>query len=649
MKDEVRLHARDKKVQRMTKDGLVEDNLSTGGSNRISDREAEVSFQKDIEKMELRGRTLGQEMKSGKSKRYYRKRQKKSDRADAGKSSERVNKLESKAEKADEKYTRAKGKLPKKKKIKYQRLYDEKKNRTVHKLHFEETIKGNPSAVSNLASSGVAKAELLSSGVIHGKVHEDGDDNYAVGATHSLEATAEGSVRTVKHFQEKHEHHQYKKVNKLQQKSEDVHVKLQFEKAVQENPEIRNNPVKRMQQKRLIRKEYQQAQRAASRGQKTAGNAGKAFGNTVEKVKDKLVAVVKNNKALLATVAACILLVVMLSSALSSCAAIFTTGGGAVTTSTYLSTDDAIVNTNNAYSQLESDLQYEVDHIESTYPGYDEYRYTLDEIDHDPYALTSYLTAKYGNFKEADVAGYLQGLFDEQYTLTVTEEVEIRTRTETRTGTETVTEADGSTSTETYTYEVEVEYEYYILNVSLVNKGMDAVVTPLLNENQLKEYQIYQASSGNRAYLFGEVISGNVAGGGISYEIPPEALEDDDFRAMITEAEKYLGYPYVWGGSSPSTSFDCSGFVCWVINHSVGNVGRTTANGLLGCCTYVSPNDAKPGDLIFFEGTYNTSGASHVGIYVGNGMMIHCGNPIQYASIETNYWQSHFYCFGRIN
>lgn len=638
--DELLLHAKDKKVQRMTKDGLVEENLSSGKAVRISDRDAEPTYEKMRDDVDFSKRTGKKDASGSRKKQYYRKRK-------AG--TERIRELEEKTERADEKAAKAKEKLSKKKVVKHQRLYDESTGKVSHKLRFEDEIKGTPSMPVRMLSDGVSKAGLAASGAVHSKVLEDGDDNYAVGATHSMEASAEGGARTIKHLQEKHGVHQRKKVSKLEHKAENAHVKLQFEKTIEENPEIKRSKTKQMQQKRQIKKEYQKAHKVASSGRKTAGKAGKAVGKSADIIKEKLMSAVVKNKGVLIVGGVSLLLIILIASTLSSCAAMFSTGGGAVTASTYLSTDIAIVNTNNSYSALEDALQTEVDNIETDYPGYDEYRYNLDEIDHNPYALTSYLTARYGSFTESQVAGYLQELFDAQYELAVTETVETRTRTETRTGYHTVTNPDGTTSIESYQYEVEVEYDYYILNVTLINQGLDAVVRPLLNADQLREYQIYQVSRGNRAYLFGDAEPGNVAGGGISYEIPPEALEDEDFCAMITEAEKYLGYPYVWGGSSPDTSFDCSGFVCWVINHSVGNVGRTTANGLMGNCTYVSPADAKPGDLIFFEGTYNTSGASHVGIYVGNGMMIHCGNPIQYASIETNYWKSHFYCFGRIN
>ena len=272
--------------------------------------------------------------------------------------------------------------------------------------------------------------------------------------------------------------------------------------------------------------------------------------------------------------------------------------------------------------------------------GYDEYRYDLDEINHNPYELAAYLTVKFEDYTRDEVQATLQWLFEQQYELTLTEVVEIRTRTTSSTDPET-----GETTTE------EEDYEYYILNVKLRNKGLNSVISNSgLSEDDMERYRILLQTRGNRPDIFGNDIYATPGGEYTDYDIPGEALTDTRFANMIREAEKYLGYPYVWGGSSPSTSFDCSGFVSYVINHC-GNgwsVGRLTANGLMGVCDIIPKSSAKPGDLIFFQGTYDTSGASHVGIYVGNGMMIHCGNPISYASIESNYWQQHFYCFGRI-
>ena len=296
--------------------------------------------------------------------------------------------------------------------------------------------------------------------------------------------------------------------------------------------------------------------------------------------------------------------------------------------------------TDNYYDALEAALRNEINNIERTHSGYDEYRYDLDEINHNPYELAAYLTVKFEDYTRDEVQATLQWLFEQQYELTLTEVVEIRTRTTSSTDPET-----GETTTE------EEDYEYYILKVKLRNKGLDSVISNSgLSEDDMERYRILLQTRGNRPDIFGNDIYATPGGEYTDYDIPGEALTDTRFANMIREAEKYLGYPYVWGGSSPSTSFDCSGFVSYVINHC-GNgwsVGRLTANGLMGVCDIIPKSSAKPGDLIFFQGTYDTSGASHVGIYVGNGMMIHCGNPISYASIESNYWQQHFYCFGRI-
>lgn len=739
MSDNFELHSRDKKVQRMTRDGLVEENLTKGTESRISDRlldadleqhrETELDFSADRrEAVTGEGKnpklyqkhSAGKKMEPGKAAEQQSTQEPIAESTDAtpipssreivageatrkgglavaavesqigrghvsgtaieipvdsvegtkaGEASKtgsnakeaktgsaktmksrRMQKLEEKSQAVNEKLEQAQDALPKRKVVRHQRLFEEETGKVKHRLSFDDEVK--PLGGSKLSSSGKAvggKAVAAAGTVIHGKIHDAEQDNSAVEAAHKAELTAEGTVRTVNHKLEKHKAKPYQKVSKLEMKAEKANTRFLFEQAAEKQPELRKKGWKQLYQKHKIKKQYQAAYRSTKNGA-AVDAAGKAVSSGTTKVKDVVISVIRKNKSVIVAVIAILLLLVLMISGLGSCTAIIGESGGGVVSSTYLSSDDEITSTDNQYTSLENALQNQLDNIESTYPGYDEYRYTVDEITHDPYALVSYLTAKYGNFTYAQVQSELQTLFESQYTLSVSETVEVRYRTETRTGHHTVHEPDGTTSTETYTYEVEVPYNYYILNITLTNKGLDSVVQPLMTEEQKGYYQTYQASLGNRSYLFGEnIVAGNVAGGGISYEIPPEALEDADFRAMITEAEKYLGYPYVWGGSSPSTSFDCSGFVSWVINHSVGNVGRQTANGLMGCCTYVSPSDAKPGDLIFFQGTYNTSGASHVGIYVGNNMMIHCGNPIQYASIETNYWQQHFLCFGRIN
>ena len=415
----------------------------------------------------------------------------------------------------------------------------------------------------------------------------------------------------------------------------------------------------RAAQKNLMKKEFQAAANKKSKAE-AANQVGSKTKKFVDKAEDLMgrfgewVAETLAEHPMIAVAAVIILILLLVfSGILSSCSMI---GGGAGNTmvgTSYTAEDDQILAAEADYKDKESALQAKIDSIETDYPGYDEYRYDLAEINHNPYQLAALLTVLYENYTESEVQTKLQEIFEKQYKLTTQAVTEIRTRTETRTGHRTIHHADGTSEDEDYTYEVEVQYEYHILKVTLTNATMDTVARNLgLTDSQTERYEILLQTRGNKPYLFGDDIYSNPDPGDYQdYDIPSEALTNERFANMIREAEKYLGYPYVWGGSSPSTSFDCSGFVSWVINHC-GNgwsIGRQTANGLLSHCTRISRDEAQPGDLIFFQGTYDTAGASHVGIYVGNGMMIHCGNPIQYSSIDTNYWREHFYTFGRIN
>ncbi|MGM9604716.1 MAG: C40 family peptidase, partial [Faecousia sp.] len=413
-----------------------------------------------------------------------------------------------------------------------------------------------------------------------------------------------------------------------------------------------SNPISRWQQKQAIKKQYAAAKHAGQTGgtaAKAAENTASAAKKATEEVKKAGEFIWRHRKGFGIAIAFFLILAMLLNS-LSSCSVLFQSTLSSVAATTYPSKDEDMLGAEAAYAQMEADLQYELDHYEALHPGYDEYNFDLDEIIHDPYVLVSLLTAYYeGEWTLSQVQGFLAELFDRQYTLTETVEVEIRYRTETRTGTTTSVDPDtGEITTEEYEYEVEVPYEYYICSVTLENFDLSHLPVYLLSEDQLSLYAGYMATLGNRPDLFEGYPNASQRLEYTDYDIPPEALEDEVFAAMIAEAEKYLGYPYVWGGSSPSTSFDCSGFVSWVINHSGWNVGRLGAQGLLNICTPVSSANAKPGDLIFFQGTYDTTGASHVGIYVGNGMMIHCGDPISYTSINTSYWQQHFLAFGRL-
>lgn len=581
---------------------------------------------------------------------------------DAGESthkSRKISRLEERSERVNERVEKAKEKLPTKKKLKKQRLYDEEKGKAKTKLYFEDEVV-QPKQGGHLITKAGMKAKdtvvLTAAGKVHGKVHEVEEENLGVKSAHQSEIAAEGVGRSVKAGIRHQKAKSYEKVSKLEVKAEKANTKLLFEKSLEENPELQKSRLGKYFQKREIKRRYATVYKATRNGADAVAATSTTISQSASvavRAKNAVTSFAKKNTAVIATGGFILVVFVMFLSGLGTFGSMISQTGGAVVESTYLSSDDDIYAVDEAYSEKEAVLQSQVDRIESTYPGYDEYRYQVDEITHDSYALISYFTAKYGDFKAADVQNEIQQLFDEQYSIRVWDETEIRTRTETRTGTREVTDPEtGEVTEEEYEYEVEVEYEYRILNIQVTNKGLDAIASENLNADQRRYYQIYQASLGNRSYLFGDrILAGNVSGGGMSYEIPPEALTDERFAKMIKEAEKYLGYPYVWGGASPSTSFDCSGFVSWVINNCGNgwNYGRLTADGLRGICTYVSVADAKLGDLIFFQGTYNTAGASHVGIYVGNGMMIHCGNPIQYTSIETSYWQQHFMCFGRIN
>lgn len=485
----------------------------------------------------------------------------------------------------------------------------------------------------------------------HRKIHEAEHENVGTEAAHKTELLAEtGAHKAVRYAKRRIREHPARQVERWEHRAMKADAELCYQQAVSEHPELQSNPLSRMAQKWKIKRQYaKEAREAARQGAKATGKAA----GTVEKAAEKLALFVRNHKggAVVVLLLFCVFLII--NSVFSALPSLGTGMMNAVVGTSYTAEDEDIIGANEDYTALENALRQEVADIERTHPGYDEYRYRVDELGHNPYELTSYLVAKLRTYTREDVQGELRALFEAQYRLTLTEEVETRYRTETRTGTSTSTDPEtGETTTEEYEYEVEVAYEYYILHVRLENRTLPAVVASRLDAEQKELYDILLELKGNKPYLWDDIYSGNGGGydPGSDYTVPGEALSDPAFAALITEAEKYLGFPYVWGGSSPGTSFDCSGFVCWVYTHSgVHNLPRTTANGILSQCARVSRADARPGDLIFFQGTYNTSGASHVGIYVGDGMMVHCGNPISYASIDTPYWRQHFLTFGRFN
>lgn len=505
---------------------------------------------------------------------------------------------------------------------------------------------GKPKKPGNLA------ADALSAKAHQSVRNADQDNNSGVEAAHFTEGSAEGAARAGSRFQYGRKLRQYKKLERLEKKGNKDAVDSIFAERMKSDPQAGSNLFSRWRQKQAIKKEYAAAKAGAAAAENTASGTAKAAQGTVS-ITEKAFQFVQSHSHIIIGIAAVGLLVLVIAGSVSSCSVLINGGGNVVLGTSYTAEDEDLKGVETDYTKLEDKLRKQIDRIETDHPGYDEYRYNLAEIGHNPYEFASLLTVEFENYTRSQVQARLQSIFEAQYELKLEEKVEIRTRKETRVG----YRYNPITGTgHTYTYQVTVQYEYKILNVTLLNRGVDYVARNSgLTDDQLQRYEVTLECRGNRDDLFAGIAFATPDGAGSSgeyqdYDIPGEALTDEKFRKMITEAEKYLGYPYVWGGSSPSTSFDCSGFVSWVINHCGNgwNVGRQTANGLMGKCDIIPKSEAKPGDLIFFQKTYNTSGASHVGIYVGNGMMIHCGSPISYASIETSYWRQHYYCMGRI-
>ena len=546
-----------------------------------------------------------------------------------------------KAEKAADRADRADAKIPKKTVKKKERVVDPSTGKVTTRLKFEEIDKKKPPSKLAHAVRDAPGNTILAAA--HREIGKDEDDNVGVQSAHKLEETAETGGRMAQSAYRSHKLKPYRKAAVAEHRLEKANVNALYHKSLRENPQLASTPLSRLRQKQAIKKQYAAAKRAGQ----TAGTAGKTAGNTARAAKTaaqkggQATGFLWRHKKGSLIVIALFLIVCLLLNSLSSCSILLQGGLSGLAGSTYPAKDSDMLGAEDAYAEMEADLQYELDHYESLHSGYDEYHYDLDEIKHDPYVLVSILTAYHqGEWTLDEVQGTLAMLFEKQYILTERVEVETRYRTET----DTWTDEEGNSHTDTY----EVPYDYYICYVTLENFDLSHVPVYIMNEEQLSLYAVYMSTLGNRPDLFAG--HPNAAGREdyLDYDVPPEALEDETFAAMLEEAEKYLGFPYVWGGSSPSTSFDCSGFVSWVINHSGWDVGRLGAQGLCDICTPVSAANARPGDLIFFKGTYDTPGVSHCGIYVGNSMMIHCGDPISYANINSSYWQSHFYTFGRL-
>ena len=544
----------------------------------------------------------------------------------------RVKKAEAKADKAQ-------AKIPKKTVAKKEHGFDPATGKVKTQLRFEEVDKKKPPSKLTHAVQDAPANLILSQ--VHREVRQSEDDNVGVEAAHKVEQAVESGGRLVQSAHRAHQLKPYRAAIRAEKKLERANLDALQKKAEIDSPT--SNPVSKWQQKQAIKKQYAAAKhnQAAQTTAKAAENTAKAAKKAAEKA-EKAGKYVWEHRRGFAIAAAILLMLAFLLNGLSSCSVIMDGVGSGIAASTYPSQDADMLGAEAQYCEMEAELQRYLDTYESTH-DYDEYHFDLDTIEHDPYVLISIITALHqGEWTLDEVQGTLQMLFDRQYILTEDVVVETRYRTET----DTWTDADGNTHTDTY----QVPYDYYICTVTLENFNLSHVPVYIMSEEQLGMYATYMATLGNRPDLFpgSGYIGKYVEGSYTDYDIPPEALDDEVFAAIIKEAEKYLGYPYVWGGSSPSTSFDCSGFVSWVINHSGWDVGRLGAQGLCNICTPVPSANVKPGDLVFFTGTYDTPGVSHVGIYVGNNMMIHCGDPISYANLNSNYWQSHFYRYGRL-
>ena len=687
-----KLKPRDKITQKMSRDGLIEVNETAGTAELVSGREQDADFSKQPEQAaqeaaqqlphpsgsaaarphtpelspkrdDAAAERVLEHIDAAHTRAASKKAIKRAQREAAAKTktsrlqfteeeraTPELQKAIRKSERTADRLDEARAAIPKKKVLTKERTFDEAAGKGKTRLRFEEKEKPIPGGRQqhNPLSRPMQEVGVF----VHNKIHSVEKDNSGVEGAHKSEELAERGIRAGARQMRKSRRSRklkpYRAAAKAEKAAFKANADFQYQKALHDNPQLAaSNPVSRFWQKQQIKRQYAKAVRTggAKSARKAAENTRKAAKKTAEATKKTAAFVGRHWKVFL--IAGCaLLLFIMISAGVSSCSSLFSGGITSVISTSYVSEDADMLGAEADYAALEAELQSRIDNIERDHPGYDEYRYDLDDIEHDPYVLTSILTALHLEYTRTEVQSTLAMLFERQYTLTLTEETEVRYRTERRTGT--YTDAEGNT--QTYTYTVEVPYNYYILNVKLENFNLSHLPVYIMTEEQLSMYAVYMSTLGNRPYLFPHSAYPNASTlrRPTYYDIPPEALEDETFAAIIAEAEKYLGYPYVWGGSNPNTSFDCSGYVSWVINHSGWNVGRLGAQGLCNICTPVTGAQARPGDLIFFKGTYDTPGVSHVGIYVGNGMMIHCGNPISYANVNTTYWKNHFYAYGRL-
>ena len=724
------LKAPDKVTQKMTRDGAVAENLTTGETSSISERPQEENYsapagaaaEKVVQHI---GAEIERHAAKGAEKKALDAAQPKTHSSrlqfsEAERATPELQKAIKKSDKAADCLDAARAAIPKQTKIKKERVFDEAKGKAKTRLSFEKTDKPPNGKLRHNPLSRPAQ-ELNST--VHGKIYEVEKENVGVESGHRVELAGEKAggmaaravkggirrhklkpyraaaaaekqavkanadflyqkalhdnpalahsnpisrfwqkqrikkqyaktlkaggmaARAVKGGIRRHKLKPYRAAAAAEKQAVKANADFLYQKALHDNPALaHSNPISRFWQKQRIKKQYAKTLKAGGKAKKTAEATAKAAKKTAQETKRATFFVVRHWKGCL-IVGGIAFIVLLLFGGLSSCSLFGGNSGSGLIASSYLSEDADITGAESAYVAMEAELQDMLDNIESEYPGYDEYRVTADEIEHDPYVLISILSAWHeGVFTLDEAQSTLEMLFDKQYILTVTEEVEVRYRTETR------TDSEGNE------YDVEVPYNYYILNVDLENFNLSHVPVYIMGEEQLSMYAMYMSSLGNRPDLFPQsgYVSKYYENPPADYEVPAALLgSDEKFARLMEEADKYVGFPYVWGGSTPETSFDCSGFVSYVLTNSgLYNTGRLGAQGLYNISTPVS--NPQPGDLVFFTGTYDTPGVSHVGIYVGEDgdgspVMLHCGDPIQYSKLDTSYWQSHFYAYGRLN
>ena len=623
--------ASEKEAQKMTRDGAVSVNLVTGETTYPSDRTPEQDHSvsgdtagavgKAVDRAELHREQAAAKKKRRKQRRVYREGEAAASRpsshlqfSEADQAKPELQGAIRKSDKAADRLDAAKAAVPVK---------------PPGKEH------GNPLSrpVQEIRST------------LHGEVSKVEGDNSGVQAGHLGERQIEKAVgygnRRFHQVRADRKLKPWRDVKQAEQAAVKANADFYWRKSVMENPQLASsNPISRLWQKKRLQKQYAAAHRAGTGAAQAAGKASQTAASAAKKgggtIAQKLGGFVTKNKHTLLIVGGIGLILMLIMGLMQSCTSMFGGGTSGLVASSYLSEDADLTGAEAAYCEMEAELQEYLDTYEATH-DYDEYHFDLDEIEHDPYVLLSILSALHeGVFTLDEVQGDLEMLFDKQYILTETVTTETRYRTETR------TDSEGNE------YEVEVPYTWYICTVTLENFDLSHVPVYIMGEDQLSMYAVYMSTLGNRPDLFPSsgYVGKYIENPPTAWDIPAEYLTDERFATLITEAEKYLGYPYVWGGSSPETSFDCSGFVSYVLtNTGLCNTGRLGAQGLYNISTPVS--DPQPGDLVFFVGTYDTSGISHVGIYVGDNMMLHCGDPISYTNLNTNYWQSHFYAYGR--